>query len=102
MNLMRPMLENVLKTRLAKIEVNTQVPGVVLPENLMQGVQVLRLSRRLPKANLRLTEAGVEANLSFGGDWRWCFVPWDAVTGVIDWQATEGIILSGTPTKFPH
>jgi len=66
---------------------DTKHPDVLIPERARkhidpEGALVLRYSKNYQNANIKSTEQGVSANLSFSGQQERTFVPWEAVRAI--------------------
>jgi len=78
------------------VYINPRVPGIELPDNLLQNVHPISLEYGMdlpiPIRDFRIEENGVYAVLSFGGAPHHTFVPWDAVFGITDRNFQQGKI----------
>ena len=71
------------------IVLNPLFPGLVVPGHLRSGTFVLMYDACpvVPIPDLRLTDLGIEATLSFDRTPRETFVPWEAIDGMGPTQA---------------
>jgi len=96
----RPTKAYVLDAMLASEEsvyvvLDSRAPGVVVPDGLRNRPQVmleLGLNMAVPIRDLRATDEGWSATLSFGTGFIKCIVPWGAVYSIFNPRNSMGML----------